>query len=99
MRIEGVNSGQLQKIYQQQRRLLDRDGAEQQRESGDSMEISAEARQIHNIAREMDEVPEVRSERVQELRQQVQSGNYEVDPEQVAESILAELNELEGEQS
>ncbi len=99
MKIEGINPQQLQKIYNQQRELLEEGGGRVERQSGDSMEISDEARMIHNIAAEMDDLPEVREERVQELRQQVQSGSYEVDPEQVAESMLDEIGDLENRQA
>lgn len=97
MRIEGINPQQLQKIYNQQRQLIDREEGEQVRASGDSMEISDEARQIHNIAAGMEEVPDIREDRVQELRQQVQSGSYEVDAEQVADSMLEQIEMQRGE--
>ncbi len=97
MRIEGINPQQLQKIYSQQRQLIDREETEQSRASGDSMEISEEARQIHNIAAEMEEIPDIREERVQELHQQVQSGNYEVEAEEVAESMLEQIEMQRGE--
>ncbi|SDL67540.1 flagellar biosynthesis anti-sigma factor FlgM [Halarsenatibacter silvermanii] len=102
MEINGVNPQQIQKIYQQQRQLLSESEANQERESGDRMEISAEARQIHEFAVQMEETPDIRQERVAELRQEVQSGSYEIDPEQIAESMIDEMeaaNPASGEES
>ncbi len=103
MEINGVNPQQLQKMYRQEREeLLSESEASQERASGDRMEISDEARQIHELAVQMEETPEIRQERVAELQQQVESGSYDIEPEQIAESMIEEMevgNPASGEES
>ena len=52
--------------------------------AGDSASISALATQLGNF-------PSVRQERVQAVRNAVQSGTYKVDSSQVAQSMLGDL--------
>ncbi len=50
----------------------------------DKLEISSEAKQLSEISSFTVE----RNERVQQLKEQVQAGNYEVDAEKLASSML-----------
>ena len=59
-------------------------------EGGDRVELSPEARQIIQLAEQTRQLPEIREDRVAALRQQLADGTYNVDPQQVAASILEE---------
>lgn len=50
----------------------------------DKIEISTKAKELSEITSSQLE----RSEHVQQLKEQVQSGNYEVNPENIAKSLL-----------
>jgi len=57
----------------------------------DQAELSGAHTQIQALAAQASQLPEVREERVQALRQAVQSGHYRADPEKVAGSVLAHM--------
>jgi flagellar biosynthesis anti-sigma factor FlgM len=46
---------------------------------------------VEALAAQASQLPEVRQERVQALREAVQSGRYDVNPEQVAGALLAHM--------
>lgn len=57
--------------------------------TGDRAEISEEARLLNKLA----EVPDVRMDRVQELRELIASGRYET-PERIAKTVERVLEEI-----
>ena len=61
----------------------------------DRVEISDQSRLATKAQGVVKATPEVRTERVEALKAQVESGEYEVDPDKVAEKIVDEhLSEL-----
>ena len=54
----------------------------------DQLALSSRAEEVKAARAALAEVPEVRAERVAELKAQVQAGTYRVDPDKVAERIL-----------
>lgn len=54
----------------------------------DQLSLSSRAEEIKAARAALAETPEVRAERVAELKAQVQAGTYRVDPDKVAERIL-----------
>jgi negative regulator of flagellin synthesis FlgM len=54
----------------------------------DQLELSTAARALQNAERAAREAPDVREDRVNELRQAVQNGTYQVDAQVIAERIL-----------
>jgi len=56
----------------------------------DKVEISAEATAIDAARGIIADMPEVRADKVEELRQKIQDGTYKVDPEDIAAKMLAE---------
>ena len=66
---------------------------DQARESAvktDTVVISDAAKRIQETRAKLDEVPDVREEKVAELRNQIQNGTYEVDAQKTAEKLLKE---------
>jgi flagellar biosynthesis anti-sigma factor FlgM len=57
----------------------------------DQAQLSGAHVQIQALAAQASQLPEVRQERVQALRQVVQSGNYHPRPEDVAEAMMAHM--------
>ncbi len=55
---------------------------------GDKKDISAKAKDLNAIAGLLDAVPEIRSELVIRLKEEIEKGNYDVDAEKVAEGMI-----------
>ena len=56
----------------------------------DTVVISDAARRIQETRAQLDAIPDVREDKVAELRNQIQNGTYEVDAEKTAENLLRE---------
>ena len=56
--------------------------------SKDSIELSSQSLSVAQLVDQAKSLPDVRSERVEALRQLVESGNYDVSSQQIAEAIL-----------
>ncbi len=54
----------------------------------DKATLSSEALDISSLKAQVMATPEVRQDKVEALRQQVQSGQYKVDADEIAKSIL-----------
>jgi negative regulator of flagellin synthesis FlgM len=56
----------------------------------DKVELSPEAREIQEAKRQLDEIPDIETEKVEALQQQIESGTYEVQGDRVAVNMLSE---------
>lgn len=56
--------------------------------AGDRLEISPRSQEIHRLRARVAVAADVRSDRVEDVRQQVESGTYRVDPRQLAERLV-----------
>ncbi|HUA16191.1 MAG TPA: flagellar biosynthesis anti-sigma factor FlgM [Verrucomicrobiae bacterium] len=54
----------------------------------DQAQLSGAHLQVQALAAQASQMPEVRQERVQALRQAIQSGHYNASPEQVAGAVI-----------
>lgn len=54
----------------------------------DGVELSKEAQQVLALREKLSQVPEVRQERVEELRKQIAAGTYRPDAKEVANRML-----------
>lgn len=59
--------------------------------SRDSVEFSTELHSINLLKKKMESTTDVRTEKVDEVKEQIDSGEYRVDPEKVAEKIIDEM--------
>lgn len=57
----------------------------------DQAQFSEAHLQVQALASQASQLPEVREERVQSLREAVQSGRYQAKPEQVAAALFAHM--------
>jgi flagellar biosynthesis anti-sigma factor FlgM len=57
----------------------------------DQAQLSGSHVQVNALAAQASQLPEVRQERVQALRQAVQSGQYTASPEEVAGAMFADM--------
>ena len=54
------------------------------------VDLSATAKDIRQIRQILDRIPEVREDRVQELKRQIDNGTYAVRPDKIAEKLVGE---------
>lgn len=65
-----------------------RAGAAQKSEKSDEVVFSHEAKRFSSMLQELRNMPEVRSEKVEELSRQLADGSYEQDADKLAGSLL-----------
>ncbi|MBN1380248.1 MAG: flagellar biosynthesis anti-sigma factor FlgM [Deltaproteobacteria bacterium] len=56
----------------------------------EKVDLSAKAKDIQQIKQVIDQTPDVRADKVRELKQKVENGSYQVDSEKIAEKIVTE---------
>lgn len=56
----------------------------------DTVVISDAAKRIQEIRNQLDEVPDVREQKVAQLRSQIENGTYEINSDKIAEKIIKE---------
>ncbi len=62
---------------------------------GDKVELSSLAKDVSKARAEVDRTPDIRTEKVESLKEKVNSGEYKVDPDKVAQKLVDEhLSEL-----
>lgn len=61
------------------------------RDAQDEARLALDHVRIRALESEVTKLPEIRLERVQELREKIQSGAYHVSNEQIADAIVSEL--------
>jgi|GEM_PF-1388332 negative regulator of flagellin synthesis FlgM len=58
---------------------------------GERVEISPQAREIQRLKAALEEIPDVRQKRVDEIRKLIQEGRYRVDLDAVSDRLLQAL--------
>jgi len=56
----------------------------------DTVVISDAARRVQETRRQLDEIPDVREDKVAQLRNQIQNGTYEIDADKIAGKMIKE---------
>lgn len=57
----------------------------------DKIDISSEGKKIAELMAAVGQLPEVRTEMVNSVKEAIESGNYKIDSPKIAEKILSEL--------
>ncbi|NOZ25519.1 MAG: flagellar biosynthesis anti-sigma factor FlgM [Nitrospirae bacterium] len=57
----------------------------------DRVEVSGKAKEISEMKAEIRKLPEVRTDKVEAIRQAIESGTYRVDPAKVLRKMLEEI--------
>ncbi|MBS4538150.1 flagellar biosynthesis anti-sigma factor FlgM [Clostridium sp. D2Q-11] len=58
----------------------------------DEFTISDEAKDIQKALKVAKDSPDIREEKIREIKMKVDSGNYSIDPKKVAEKIIEDIN-------
>ena len=72
------------------------DKAEKNVAKTDTVNISDAAKEIQEVRKELDNIPDVRDDKVEQLKNQIENGTYEIKSEEIAEKMLKDslLNDL-----
>ncbi|MEW6569689.1 MAG: flagellar biosynthesis anti-sigma factor FlgM [Nitrospirota bacterium] len=57
----------------------------------DKVEISGEGKRVAELMAAINQLPEIRNDKVKTIKDAIESGNYQVDPLKIAEKLLNEL--------
>lgn len=96
MKIYNNNLSQLQDLSQHVQKIVKPEAKETSPASGkasqsDRVDISGKAREIAELMAVISQMPDVRAEKVAEIKKAIESGNYNINPAKIAESILNEI--------
>ncbi len=63
---------------------------DKQQTKTDTVVLSDTAKTVQEAQTQLESIPDVREEKVAELREQIESGTYEIDAEKIADKMLKE---------
>ncbi len=94
MRITG--NPNVQKILQSYSKQVNKaEEVKKANKPNDKVEISEEARMFQLAMKALKEVPDVREDKVSELKEQIESGTYQPSSKEVASKILNQVKTLD----
>lgn len=69
---------------------------QQQQAKADTVALSNAAKNIQEAQKQLEAIPDVREDKVAQLREQIENGTYEIDEEKIADKMLKDalLNDL-----
>ncbi|MEE9536035.1 MAG: flagellar biosynthesis anti-sigma factor FlgM [Desulfobacterales bacterium] len=69
---------------------------ENQQVKADTVELSDMGKSVQEAHRQLETIPDIREDKVAQLKEQVENGTYEIDAEKVADKMLRDalLNDL-----
>ncbi len=96
MKIYNNKQPQLQDVGQNVQNITKSDANQasqktQQSAPTDKVEISGKAKEIAELMAVINQMPDIRAEKVAEIKKAIESGNYTINPTKIAESILNEI--------
>ena len=68
--------------------VLSSSGVERGKRRSDEVSLSEVAQQLQRVRKVIDSLPEIRQEKVADLKQQLSQGTYHIDDEEVAWALL-----------
>ncbi|RJQ13383.1 MAG: flagellar biosynthesis anti-sigma factor FlgM [Nitrospiraceae bacterium] len=66
-------------------------GIEKQDEKSDRISLSGKAKEISELRALIDQLPEVRTDKVEAVKQAIDAGTYNIDPRKIAQKMLEEI--------
>jgi len=87
---DGKPNERLREVHKN-RDIDNKDNANKTDDSKDKISLSGKAKEINDLKRLMNDLPEIRSDRVDALKKAIDSGNYNIDAQKIAKKIVEEL--------
>jgi len=88
MKINNLQAGKIHKLYQNQKKNALEKNTEKKT---DKMDISIKAQEIKEIKASLKELPDVRQEKIAEIKTAIKNDEYQVNPRLLAEKILKDF--------
>lgn len=85
-----INMNKIMKAYQNMNNQENKN-VESNKKS-DKVNISKEAKNIKKMQKSLEEQSDIRQEKVDKIKKQVNNGTYKVNPEKIAEKIITDLD-------
>jgi negative regulator of flagellin synthesis FlgM len=85
------NNINIAKIASQYQKMQQNQNTENKKVQNDKMQISDKAKDIIQSKKELQKRPEVRTEKVAALKEEIANGSYKVDSKKIAAKILKNL--------
>jgi len=94
VKVNGINGRFITKLYGQ-KQLQKKDKVEQSTGSErDTVNISAEAREIRRLVEKTLDISDVRPEKVEDLKRKIKAGEYNIPSEKLADKILEFMKKI-----
>jgi len=97
MKIDGNNPVDKKDLYGKVKGLdgtkeaEKKDGVEKESAERDKISLSGKAKEISELKAEIDQLPDIRTDKVDSIKQAIDTGNYNIDARKIAQKILEEL--------
>ncbi|MBI5741912.1 MAG: flagellar biosynthesis anti-sigma factor FlgM [Nitrospirae bacterium] len=97
MRIDGNNPVDKKDLFNKAQEVTDKKGADKkpdvEKSDGgkDKISLSGKAKEISELKAAIDELPDIRTDKVDTLKKAIDTGNYNIDARKIAEKILEEI--------
>lgn len=85
MVIRGINKGYFSKIYSQ-KQIKDKETTSAS--PGDTVDISSEAKELQRLVHDTMNLEDVRLDKVEDLKSQIETGKYHVPAKKIADALL-----------
>lgn len=89
--IEGKDPNNKVKDITKRQDTEKKDNANKSDDRNDKISVSGKAKEINELKRLINELPEIRTDRIEALKKAIESGNYNIDSQKIAEKLLEEL--------
>ena len=96
MKIDGNGLPESKEISPITHMVIKTEGQDRASEVGrtkpaDRVEISLKGKEIAELTSAINQLPDVRMDKVKEIKESIESGTYKIDPSRIAEKLLREL--------
>jgi negative regulator of flagellin synthesis FlgM len=97
MRIDGNNPVDKKDLYSKAQEVTENKKTDKKQDvqkpdvEKDKISLSGQSKEISELKAAIDELPDIRTDKVDSIKKAIDSGNYNVDSKKIAEKILEEL--------
>ena len=91
MKINGSYPGNIGKLYQAYQTQTEKSNkkTEVTVPEQDNLQLSEQAKKIHELIKETSDLPEIREEKIAKLKEQIKNNTYNISPAKVASKMLS----------
>jgi negative regulator of flagellin synthesis FlgM len=97
MRIDGNNPVDKKDLYSKVQEVTENKKAEKQQDAQkpddekDKISLSGQSKEVSELKAAIDQLPDVRTDKVDALKKAIDTGSYNIDSKKIAQKILEEI--------